>query len=674
MPYRGYPAEYVVLWFGVVVEADFRDSQWKEVLGAAALIDDLTVAAMSAAAAIPPEMAVRIHDDAVAAGIIRRGQLNAEAAADLVDELSPDRYAAIHAEAARYYARGSATEQLKAIVLARRAAGVVSHAELVAIIDAAAGAVMADGDFAQAVDLFAEADGLDPERSSIQRARRLVSWAEGAEFTGDTVTAGTLRVRAFDLAEAAGDASLMTTIAVDHSTPPGWRFGDDNAHRMVSRSERLVSDDGDRARLTATRAMLSIRVPADPGVTSQIGWVTQASVAQPLADEALILATDCDDDAELLALLAWRTTHTGPTWLARRTEASQEAIELAQGLGQPDRLVQACTWAAVDAIERCDVVSLDRTVTIARWAAERSRIPRALWYSHVLQAGRALMTGDAAEATAHQAEALRIGQAANLPGTLSAELVFTSQLVLARDDHDEIAGLCMAAAHPLLAGLVGRVCNAMGLARTGQFDHARRDLAVTMRWMDDESSLLFMAVLAARAAIDIGDEEPMRQLITRLTPWSHHIAVDSNGWWCVGPVSLTLAELHHAVGDTDVARPLVAEAAFAAERLHDRRSLQRAQALWAEIGVEPQSPGSQVESARLNSLTERERTVLQLLAQGQTNPDIANQLAYSLATVRRDTITIYRKLGVGGRVAATAIAIAEGLVGDDGSTVTADRP
>jgi DNA-binding NarL/FixJ family response regulator len=141
--------------------------------------------------------------------------------------------------------------------------------------------------------------------------------------------------------------------------------------------------------------------------------------------------------------------------------------------------------------------------------------------------------------------------------------------------------------------------------------------------------------------------------------------VDSSGWWCIGPVSLALAELHHAVGDTDAARPLVAEAAFAAERLHDRRSLQRAQTLWAEIGAAPQPPGTQVDSARLNSLSERERTVLQLLAQGLTNPDIADRLVYSLATVRRDTITIYRKLNVSGRVAATAIAIAEGLVTDD---------
>jgi len=649
---------------GAGMDAGFRDPQWREVLGAAALIDDLTVAAMSASASVTPDLAVRIHDDAVAAGIIRRHQLDADVAADLVDQLSPERYAAIHAAAARYFAQGSIADQRKAITMARRAAGALTHTELVQIIDATGRALLADGQFAEAVELYSEADGLDPDRSSIHRARRLTDWAEAAECTGDTDTAATLRLRGFDLAEGAGDPGLMTTIAVAYSTPPGWRFGDDNANRMVSRSEKVATTGADRARLTATRAMLSMRIPADPSATNQAGWVTQPSVAQPLADKALVQANGTDDEAELLALLAWRTTHTGPAWLARRSETSQEAVELAQELGQPDRLVQACVWAAADAIESGDVTALDRTVTIARWAAERSGIPRALWYSHTMQAGRALMAGDISEAMAHKDTALRIGQQASLPGTISADLILLAQLVLDRDDPDEIAGMCVPVDHPILAGLMGRVSNAAGLARIGQTDDARRDLTVALRWMDDESSLLLVCVLAARAAVLINDEDAMQRLITRMSPWSHHIAVDSSGWWCAGPVSLALAELHHALGENDAARPLVAEAAFAAERLHDTRSLQRAQSLWAGIGSGPEQSPTVAESARLDLLSERERMVLRLLAQGQTNPDIAAELAYSLATVRRDTISIYRKLGVSGRVEATAIAIAEGMVGD----------
>ena len=650
------------------MDGDFRDPQWREVLRAAALIDDLTVAAMSEAASVSPELALRVFDDAVAAKIIRRRTLDPDIATTLVDQLSPERYAAIHAAAARYYAQGSTDDQRKAIVLARRAAGIITHAELVGIIDTAGRALLATGSFADAVELFAEADSMDPERTSIHRARRLSNWADAAEFTGDTDAAAALRLRGFDLAEIAGDPSLMTTIVVNYSTPPGWRFGDDHANRMVSRAEKLATSDADRARLTAMRAMLAMRIPADPAATSQAGWVTQSSVAQPLADKALVQATGTDDDAELLALLAWRTTHTGPSWLARRCETSQEAVELAQELGQPDRLVQACAWAAVDAIESGDVAALDRTVAIARWAAERSGIPRALWYAHTMQAGRAFMAGDTIEATVHKDAAQRIGQQASLPGVVPADLILLAQLVLDRDDPEEITSMCLPADHPLLAGLMGRASNAFGLARTGRVDEAKRDLAVALRWLDDESSLLLVCTLVAHAAIIINDDDAMRRLVARLAPWSHHIAVDSSGWWCAGPVSLTLAELHHALGEHDDARALVAEAAFAAERLHDARSLQRAQTLWAEIGTGPQQAPSTEESARLALLSERERVVLQLLAQGKTNPDIAERLAYSLATVRRDTISIYRKLGVSGRVEATSIAIAEGLVGEDADT------
>ena len=54
--------------------------------------------------------------------------------------------------------------------------------------------------------------------------------------------------------------------------------------------------------------------------------------------------------------------------------------------------------------------------------------------------------------------------------------------------------------------------------------------------------------------------------------------------------------------------------------------------------------------------------VLRLIAGGATNPQIATQLAYSLSTIRTDTVSIYKKLGVGGRTEAVSYAVREGLV------------
>lgn len=61
-------------------------------------------------------------------------------------------------------------------------------------------------------------------------------------------------------------------------------------------------------------------------------------------------------------------------------------------------------------------------------------------------------------------------------------------------------------------------------------------------------------------------------------------------------------------------------------------------------------------------LTRREAELLTLLGQGKSPADIAAGLGLSSETVRTHTRNIYRKLGVGDRAAAVAVAWREGLV------------
>jgi DNA-binding NarL/FixJ family response regulator len=63
----------------------------------------------------------------------------------------------------------------------------------------------------------------------------------------------------------------------------------------------------------------------------------------------------------------------------------------------------------------------------------------------------------------------------------------------------------------------------------------------------------------------------------------------------------------------------------------------------------------------LDALTPREREVLTLLAQGMTNKGIAETLVISVNTVKRHLRSIYDKLDVHSRAAATAIAVGGGL-------------
>jgi NarL family two-component system response regulator LiaR len=69
-----------------------------------------------------------------------------------------------------------------------------------------------------------------------------------------------------------------------------------------------------------------------------------------------------------------------------------------------------------------------------------------------------------------------------------------------------------------------------------------------------------------------------------------------------------------------------------------------------------------VESSTIEPLTKREREVLVLMAQGMTNPQIAEQLVISPSTTQFHVHNILGKLSVGTRTEAVAIAIQSKLI------------
>jgi len=70
------------------------------------------------------------------------------------------------------------------------------------------------------------------------------------------------------------------------------------------------------------------------------------------------------------------------------------------------------------------------------------------------------------------------------------------------------------------------------------------------------------------------------------------------------------------------------------------------------------------ETERMESLTPREIEVLRLLSQGQTNPQIAQNLTVSRGTVKIHVQHIISKLGVSDRTQAAVRAIEVGLIGE----------
>jgi predicted ATPase/DNA-binding CsgD family transcriptional regulator/DNA-binding XRE family transcriptional regulator len=110
------------------------------------------------------------------------------------------------------------------------------------------------------------------------------------------------------------------------------------------------------------------------------------------------------------------------------------------------------------------------------------------------------------------------------------------------------------------------------------------------------------------------------------------------------------------------------------------RQLQAAQALAAKTGnprviaeaaaALEEVTGSAEPAPLPGNLTSRQAEVLRLLAAGLTNRQIAAELYLSTATVERHLATIYRNLGLSGRVEAARFALANGLASDPAPPVT----
>ena len=67
----------------------------------------------------------------------------------------------------------------------------------------------------------------------------------------------------------------------------------------------------------------------------------------------------------------------------------------------------------------------------------------------------------------------------------------------------------------------------------------------------------------------------------------------------------------------------------------------------------------------LDPPTKRELDVLQLIARGASNQEIAEELVFAVDTVKRHVYNIFSKLGVSNRIQALTRARALGLIEDE---------
>ena len=642
---------------GGVAEVQSMDGQdWQELLAVGMVAGNLTPAGIARFAQVHVAEAEAAVAAAVEAGVLREdGTTDDSARAHALSILPLDRVAEVHAAAARHYFAAGPDLLIEAVAHARAAGTLLPLDELVTMADHGGRLALSLGDYTTAESLLSLAAEFDSADSYGDRSQRLCDLAEATNGLGRIEDARRYLATAVQLAELAGDGALAARAAVAFALPVAWSHGNVQASGLLQRAEKMPLSTDDALMVQSAQALVDMRVPVNDKAGEQVAWLARPAVSRPMADEVLAASLAASPEARLLALLAWRATHNAPEFLAQRREVSLEALSLAQRVRNPSMQVEAAVRLAVDAVESADRSLYDESLGVARWVAERDRNPRLQWWALTLAAGAAHLDRDMPRAADLLDQARAVGGPLNLPGILAAELMFVGQTAIKNKDTDVLAGFLFDGDNPLLSSAVARAGASFAAAVHGQPDVARAHVQRAIQLVDKESTYLGVLSVAASTTALIDDAELALELVDLLEPWSAHVAIDTYGWWCVGPVALQLAELHHLLGNGAAARRYLESATPAAMQLNDVHALGRSTALAAELrGVGPQAGDT--------GLTERELEVLRLMAAGSTNPQIAASLSYSLSTIRTDTVSIYQKLSVGGRTEAVLAAIRLGLI------------
>ena len=639
----------------------------RHLLGVGAVAGEFGSAEIARYARVHPATAERALELARSSGLLSAdGTIDDDLARELIGDLPARRVAEIHAEAAGMLLAAGQGRVAEAVAHARAAGPLIDPSDLIVQARDAGFLCLTINDWSSAEILFRLAIELSPLVGKETNTLQLRFLAVSLAAQGRLVESRDVLLQAAEVAVAKGDGREATSVMVQLVIPLEWNYGNNIASGLLDRVGRMELDVETRMVLDSVRAMVEAWVPAEVVDGQQFSWISRASLVQPITERILESAVDVEPETRMVALMAWRDTHRSPRLLAQRREVSQEAVDLAQMLRFGYYQVESAVALAVDALESGDRAGYDAAIGVARWVAEKEGSQWLRWRALTLQAGACQLDGDLEGAVRNREAAYELGARFGLPGYVAANTLLLVEEVVSRDDPAEMAAFVVANDEPAVSHPLGRLALAYREVRIGRLDSAERLLRLALRSLDHEASHLLVASraalvathLAEAGAVTVGDL--LVELIDLLEPWFRHVAVDSFGLWCDGPVALALARLHLALGNPDRAMVMLQFAEPMSMAIHDVRSMARAADLRARFGS---SPGALTGAGF--GLTVRELDVLRGIVAGRTNPAIASELVFSLSTVRADASEIYRKLGVSGRREAAARAIELGLVDVD---------
>jgi predicted ATPase/DNA-binding CsgD family transcriptional regulator len=429
-----------------------------------------------------------------------------------------------------------------------------------------------------------------------------------------------------------------------------------NLHEVRNVLERLLA------------GAAAIEAPVRLKALNALGWIlwfqNDTRGLEPVADEALVLARALGDHWHMTLALILRATIL---MVDRRDYAAaqaclEEALNEARALGDRYLLAIALGLLGLLAWYQRDAL---RAIALFEEGLVQFRVTgdRVTTSIGLLWLARAeLSQGHAARARSLLEECLTISRAfgntlgtvqvLNLLGQLAlgqgelrqAEALLTDSARLASEIGDRNNG---ARSRLLLAGLaalqgeyaVARLRYEEGLATALNIEHMGF-IAAGLKGLGCVAAALG---LPTWAALLWGTAEPLRE--------SRSVAISPAIY------ERMVAEVRRQLGE-----PAFEEARARGRTMTPAQALASPEAFapQATPGSSPTAPAGHPSSPA--GLTAREVEVLRLVSQGLTDAQVAEQLVISLRTVTTHLTSIYNKLGVNSRVAATRFAVAHQLV------------
>lgn len=419
------------------------------------------------------------------------------------------------------------------------------------------------------------------------------------------------------------------------------------------------------------------------------------------------MARDLGDRETLArALLARLWSICWPDTLDERLEIAGELVPLAESLGDRELLLRAVHCSIANLLELGDLAAVRKELDRYARLAEDLRQPLYLWYVALRRAMLANLEGRFDDALELAAAAYTLGQRVQEQDPEALFIQLQVPAMEARGRLHEFVDQYRSSNVPTNAFLARRVLLILIYCKLNRIEEARAGFEQMAT--DDFAELPYDAVRLitagnlAEICHLVDDTRHAAALYDVLHPYATHILVNGGlaqnhygsasrplgllattlGRWDEAAKHFQAAISHDeqmgarpwaAVAREDYGRMLLTRGA-PADVEQARALLQQALATYRELGMLPARERAEAllvaaerakqpeRQAYPDGLTPREVEVLRLLAAGESNREIAEQLVLSPRTAERHVAGIYRKIGARRRADAISYALHRGFI------------